>query len=136
MKKNRRNELTASACPFLHSINRRCLDFTSNPVLCSKTLSPCRVYLCLVCGNYFSGKAKKTPAYAHSVEEDHAMFMSMEDNMDLVWMPQGETVHDRYQHRFTENVHSSVSLSLSLSLSLYVYVCVCVCMYVPVCAAF
>lgn len=53
-------------CPYLDTINRQLLDFDMEKV-CSVTLSNLNVYCCLICGKYFQGRGKSTPAYTHSV---------------------------------------------------------------------
>ena len=54
-------------CPYLDTIDRAVLDFDFQKV-CSVTLSTQNVYVCLVCGKFFKGKAPKTPAFTHSVQ--------------------------------------------------------------------
>jgi U4/U6.U5 tri-snRNP-associated protein 2 len=53
-------------CPYLDTVNRQLLDFDMEKV-CSVTLSNLNVYCCLICGKYFQGRGKSTPAYTHSV---------------------------------------------------------------------
>ena len=53
-------------CPYLDTVNRQLLDFDMEKV-CSITLSNLNVYCCLICGKYFQGRGKSTPAYTHSV---------------------------------------------------------------------
>ena len=47
--------------------------------VCSVTLSNLHVYVCLVCGKYFQGRGKATPAYTHSVQCGHFVFMNLHD---------------------------------------------------------
>ena len=47
--------------------------------LCSITLSNMNVYVCLVCGKFFQGRGKDTPAYTHSVQNGHFVFMNLND---------------------------------------------------------
>ena len=51
-------------CPYLDTINRHIID-TDMEKVCSVTLSNLHVYVCLVCGKYFQGRGKATPAYTH-----------------------------------------------------------------------
>jgi U4/U6.U5 tri-snRNP-associated protein 2 len=37
------------------------------------------VYACLVCGKYFQGRSKETPAYTHSVQMGHFVFINLQD---------------------------------------------------------
>ena len=65
-------------CPYLDTVDRNVIDFDFEKV-CSVTLSKLNVYACLVCGKFFSGRGKSTPAYTHSVEEGHYVFMKLDD---------------------------------------------------------
>lgn len=64
-------------CPYLDTVNRTLLDFDSEK-LCSQTLTNKNVYVCLVCGKYFEGRGKNTPAYTHSVNLNHYVFMNVD----------------------------------------------------------
>jgi U4/U6.U5 tri-snRNP-associated protein 2 len=64
-------------CPYLDTINRQAIDFDSEK-LCSVTLTNMNVYVCLVCGKYFQGRGKNTPAYTHSVQAGHFVFMNLQ----------------------------------------------------------
>jgi U4/U6.U5 tri-snRNP-associated protein 2 len=55
------------------------LDFDFEK-LCSVSLSDIHVYACLVCGKYFQGRGKSSYAYAHSVHDDHHVFMNLESS--------------------------------------------------------
>ncbi len=66
-------------CPYLDTINRHVIDFDSEK-LCSVTLTNMNVYVCLVCGKYFQGRGKLTPAYTHSVQAGHFVFMNVHTN--------------------------------------------------------
>jgi len=64
-------------CPYLDTINRTALDFDFEPT-CSQTLTTGpNIYACLVCGTFFRGRGKQTPAYLHSVNEGHAVFLHL-----------------------------------------------------------
>ena len=65
-------------CPYLDTINRHIID-TDMEKVCSVTLSNLHVYVCLVCGKYFQGRGKATPAYTHSVQCGHFVFMNLHD---------------------------------------------------------
>ncbi|EKX53782.1 hypothetical protein GUITHDRAFT_100752 [Guillardia theta CCMP2712] len=64
-------------CPYLDSINRHILDFDFEKV-CSISNSHLNVYVCLVCGKYFQGRARGSPVYFHSLEHNHHVFMKLE----------------------------------------------------------
>jgi U4/U6.U5 tri-snRNP-associated protein 2 len=68
---------SSAACPYLSTINRTHLDFDFEPS-CSITLeSSPHIYGCLICGKYFRGKGKSTPAYIHSVNEGHCVYVHL-----------------------------------------------------------
>lgn len=62
---------------YLDTVNRAALDFDFEKV-CSVSLSNINIYGCLVCGKYFQGRSKLTPAFAHSIHDDHHVFMHLE----------------------------------------------------------
>eukprot|EP01012_Entosiphon_sulcatum_P042139 TRINITY_DN5607_c0_g2_i1.p1 TRINITY_DN5607_c0_g2~~TRINITY_DN5607_c0_g2_i1.p1 ORF type:complete len:534 (+),score=137.86 TRINITY_DN5607_c0_g2_i1:23-1603(+) len=63
-------------CPYLDTIDRAALDFDFEK-LCSVSLKNLNVYGCLVCGKYFHGRAKGTPAYNHSLNSGHHVFINL-----------------------------------------------------------
>lgn len=65
-------------CPYLDTVDRQKLDFDQQKV-CSQTLSHMNVYACLVCGKYFEGRGKQTPAYTHSVQCGHFVWINLTD---------------------------------------------------------
>jgi U4/U6.U5 tri-snRNP-associated protein 2 len=68
----------STSCPYLDTINRTSLDFDFSPH-CSITLdSSPHIYACLVCGKYFRGRGRHTPAYTHSVDAGHAVYLHLE----------------------------------------------------------
>ncbi|KAG8912962.1 hypothetical protein FRC00_003379 [Tulasnella sp. 408] len=83
---NRRSDL------YLDTVNRMTLDFDFEK-LCSVSLSNINVYGCLVCGKYFQGRGKSSYAYAHSIHEDHHVFINLETQKVYV-LPDGYEVHD------------------------------------------
>jgi len=62
---------------YLETIDRSMLEFDFEKV-CSVTLTNLNVYGCLVCGKYFAGRGKATPAYAHSLSEDHHVYINLQ----------------------------------------------------------
>lgn len=58
-------------------INRAALDFDFEKV-CSVCVSNINVYGCLVCGKYFQGRGPSSYAYAHSIHDDHHVFLNLE----------------------------------------------------------
>jgi len=71
------NGTTSIDCPYLDTIQRSLLDFDFEPS-CSVSLeSSQHVYACLVCGKFFRGRGRHTPAYTHSVDEGHYVFVNL-----------------------------------------------------------
>jgi U4/U6.U5 tri-snRNP-associated protein 2 len=60
-------------------ISRQVLDFDFEKV-CSVSLSNINIYGCLVCGKYFQGRGRNSYAYAHSIHDDHHVFINLESN--------------------------------------------------------
>lgn len=79
-------------CPFLDTINRFSLDFDFEKV-CSITLTNTNVYACLVCGKYFQGRGKETPAYVHSMEDNHHLFIALNNGL-IFCLPDNYEVRD------------------------------------------
>ncbi|KAF9531846.1 spindle pole body protein [Crepidotus variabilis] len=77
---------------YLDTINRAILDFDFEKV-CSVSLSNINVYGCLVCGKYFQGRGRKSYAYAHSIHDDHHVFINLETTKVYV-LPDGYLVSD------------------------------------------
>lgn len=61
---------------YMETVDRSQLDFDQER-LCSVTLSNLNVYACLVCGKYFAGRSKTTPAFFHALEVDHHVFLNL-----------------------------------------------------------
>lgn len=79
-------------CPYLGTIRRHLLDFDFEKV-CSITLSNLNVYACLVCGKYYQGRGRNTNAYVHSLQEDHHLFINLNDEK-IICLPEGYEVID------------------------------------------
>lgn len=86
------SSMTRKKCPYLDTVCRQKLDFDQQKV-CSVTLTNLNVYACLVCGKYFHGKRKDTPAYIHSVQMGHFVFINLQDTR-TVCLPDGYEVID------------------------------------------
>ncbi|PPQ77001.1 hypothetical protein CVT25_014818 [Psilocybe cyanescens] len=97
------------------------LDFDFEKV-CSVSLSNINIYGCLVCGKYFQGRGRKSYAYAHSIHDDHHVFINLETTKVYV-LPDGYLVSDPSLEdiayvlapTFTENSVSSLSSPSHLS---------------------
>jgi U4/U6.U5 tri-snRNP-associated protein 2 len=74
---SRKRKATEDSTLYLDTINRSVLDFDFEPA-CSVSLeSSPHVYGCLVCGKFFRGRGRQTPAYTHSVDENHFVFVHL-----------------------------------------------------------
>ena len=96
-------------CPYLATINRRALDFDFEK-LCSVTLANSNVYACLVCGKYFAGRGKSSPAYAHSLDPDleHHVFINLLSE-EIYCLPDGYQVFDPSLSDIQYNLHPRFS---------------------------
>ncbi|KAG9098995.1 hypothetical protein FS749_002397 [Ceratobasidium sp. UAMH 11750] len=77
---------------YLDTVNRANLDFDFEKV-CSVSMSNQNIYGCLVCGKYFQGRGKSSHAYAHSIHEDHHVFIHLETT-EVYVLPDGYQVSD------------------------------------------
>ena len=77
---------------YLDTVSRERLDFDMERV-CSVTLTDRNIYSCLVCGQYFQGRGKTTPAYTHALQSDHRVFLNLETT-DIYVLPDGYQVKD------------------------------------------
>ena len=64
-------------CPYLDTIQRTSLDFDFEPACSVSLQSGPHIYACLVCGKYFRGRGRHTPAFTHAVEESHFVFVHL-----------------------------------------------------------
>jgi hypothetical protein len=96
-------------CPYLDTVNRSILDFDSEK-LCSQTLTNRNVYCCLVCGKYFEGRGKTTPAYTHSLEWSHYVFMNLESARSYC-LPDSYEIRDTALNDIVRCLNPSFSLS-------------------------
>lgn len=101
-------------CPYLSTVNRERLDFDFEPI-CSVSLSPLNVYACLVCGVYYQGKGKHTPAFAHSVEAEHHVFLSLATRR-IFCLPDGYEVVDPSLADIARTLAPTVPPQLALAL--------------------
>jgi U4/U6.U5 tri-snRNP-associated protein 2 len=80
-------------CPYLDTIQRSLLDFDFEPS-CSVSLeSGPHVYGCLVCGKFFRGRGRHTPAYTHSVDEGHYVYVHLAKG-SFHCLPDDYEIHD------------------------------------------
>lgn len=112
-------------CPYLDQIDRKTLDFDFEKV-CSVTMINHNVYGCLVCGSYFAGRSKNSPAYFHSLQENHRIFIHLEngkiyclpDDYEIIDSSLNDIKHNLYP-TFTKqeiyNLDNTVSYSHALN---------------------
>jgi hypothetical protein len=96
-------------CPYLDTINRQMIDFDSEK-LCSVTLTNMNVYVCLVCGKYYHGRGKATPAFTHSVQAGHFVFMNLHSGRAYC-LPDGYAITDSYLQDIQRCLSPQYSLS-------------------------
>jgi U4/U6.U5 tri-snRNP-associated protein 2 len=79
-------------CPYLDTVNRAVLDFDFEKACCVSG-NNFNVYACLVCGKYYQGRGRATPAYLHSLQEDHHVVMNLHTGQ-IYCLPDGYEVFD------------------------------------------
>lgn len=80
-------EKQLKSCPYLSTVKKHLLDFDFEKV-CSVSMAHTNIYVCLVCGRYFQGRSASSPAYQHSIEHSHYVFMNLE-NGKVYCLPDG-----------------------------------------------
>ncbi|KAI0308078.1 hypothetical protein B0F90DRAFT_1807382 [Multifurca ochricompacta] len=86
------NDVAHGSDLYLDTVNRATLDFDFEKV-CSVSSSNINVYGCLVCGKYFQGRGPHSYAYAHSIHDDHHVFINLETTKVYI-LPDGYGVSD------------------------------------------
>ena len=92
-ERKRKISVTSESCPYLDTVNRSALDFDLEPSCSISLESGPHIYGCLVCGKFLRGRGKKTPAYTHSVEEGHFIFIHLQKGT-FHCLPDDYLVHD------------------------------------------
>jgi U4/U6.U5 tri-snRNP-associated protein 2 len=100
--------LNRRKCPYLDTVNRNLLDFDQLKV-CSVTMSNMNVYACLVCGKFYTGKSNTTPAYTHSVQQGHFVFMNLTDSR-IFCLPDSYEIVDQSLDDFKRSFLPSYSI--------------------------
>lgn len=96
---------------FLETIDERKLDFDLEK-RCSITLSPLNCYCCLVCGKYLRGRRENTPAFLHSVNEDHHVFINF-NSLKVYLLPDNVEVEDNDRIQVLAGVRNAIRPSFS-----------------------
>ena len=79
----------------IQTINNKKLDFDSERI-CSITLSKLNIYGCLTCGKFFKGYRERSPAFLHSINENHRLFVSLNNirNNKVIILPDEIEIND------------------------------------------
>lgn len=105
--KTKRVKIDDRSYAFLETINPRKLDFDFDKI-CSVTLSHLNVYCCLVCGKYFQGRQENTPAFLHSLNENHHVFINF-NSLKVYLLPGGIEVDDHGKIQLLQTVRYAIS---------------------------
>lgn len=92
-EKFRRKEHQQPSYAFLETIDEKKLDFDFEK-RCSVTLSYLNCYCCLVCGKYLQGRHESSPAFLHSVNDNHHVFISF-NSLKVFLLPDNIEVKDQ-----------------------------------------
>lgn len=121
-------KVETTACPYLVTIDRSRLDFDFEK-LCSVSMQPNNVYTCLVCGKYFQGRGRDSPAYVHSLQCSHHVYLNLTTKRAYC-LPDGYEVVDSslddikvLKVSITFSVYSSTSSAFILSDERFQVVC-------------
>lgn len=85
-------KLNAPSYAFLETIDKKKLDFDFEKT-CSVTLSDLNVHCCLVCGKYLRGRGPNTPAFLHSVNDGHHVYVNF-NTLKFYLLPEGTEIRD------------------------------------------
>ncbi|CAR28463.1 hypothetical protein ZYGR_0S00930 [Zygosaccharomyces rouxii] len=108
---NKRAKLDEPSYAFLETIDERKLDFDLEK-RCSVTLSPLNCYCCLVCGKYLRGRSENTPAFLHSVNEDHHVFVNF-NSLKVYLLPDNVEVEDKGRIQILARIRNAIRPSFS-----------------------
>lgn len=82
-------------------VQRSHLNFDFDKI-CTVTLSHINIYCCLTCGKYLQGRDRNSPAFLHSVNTYHQLYLSFH-NLQLYSLPENKIVKAQY---FNETLDS------------------------------
>ena len=106
-------------CPYMDTIQRSVLDFDLEPACSVSLVTSPHIYACLVCGKYFRGRGLHTPAYTHSVEESHFVFLHLTKATFHCLHDIRDALHPAYDIRHLARLDSNTELSRDLFGRLY-----------------
>lgn len=88
---------------YLKHINRENLDFDFEKK-CSITHSKLNIYSCLICGKYLQGISHNTVAYTHSLENNHSLFINL-NNQRVFLLPELKEIDHEYLTDIKKNLN-------------------------------
>lgn len=91
---------------FLETINRKKLDFDAEKA-CSVTLSTLNVYCCIVCGKYLQGRRANSPAFLHSVNDNHHVFVDFK-TLKFYLLPDGIEIEDNGRIQLLNSIRYAI----------------------------
>jgi U4/U6.U5 tri-snRNP-associated protein 2 len=92
-RKRKHAEEAPPLCPYLDTVQRSLLDFDFEPSCSVSLQSGPHIYGCLVCGKFFRGRGPSTPAYTHSVQDGHFVFVHL-TSAQFYCLPDNYPIHD------------------------------------------
>lgn len=95
------------AIPFLSTVNQKALNFDLEKV-CSVSLSHLNVYCCLVCGKYLQGREPNSPAFSHSVNENHHIFVRFQTQRFYI-LPEGKIIKPVDYNEVLKTIRDNIS---------------------------
>ncbi|CAB9498088.1 tri-snRNP-associated protein 2 [Seminavis robusta] len=99
-----------TACPYLDTIQRSLLDFDFEPSCSVSLQSGPHIYGCLVCGKFFRGRGQTTPAYTHSVQDGHFVFLHLAHSK-FYCLPDNYEIQDASLQDIADALHPTFSSS-------------------------
>lgn len=108
MNESGENSEAGNGCPYLDTIQRSMLDFDFEPSCSVSLQSGPHIYGCLVCGKFFRGRGSQTPAYTHSVQDGHFVFVHLA-NSKFYCLPDSYEIQDPSLQDISSALHPTFS---------------------------
>ena len=89
-------------------VNKFALDFDFEK-RCCETGFKLNVFCCLQCGKYFQGKNDKTPAFKHSLDKQHCLFICL-STLRIYYLPDDYEVKDEFFEEIRNNINPIYNL--------------------------
>ncbi|EDO16844.1 hypothetical protein Kpol_1056p45 [Vanderwaltozyma polyspora DSM 70294] len=90
----------------LNTVNKKRLDFDIEKI-CSVTSSSLNVYCCLICGKYLQGRREHSPAFLHSVNENHFVFINL-DTLKVYNLPTDIEIKDQGKIQLINDIRYAI----------------------------